>query len=552
MDERVAVNEEARGPDTTGRAGLLILVAVGLVLFFWRLGSHDLWPPDEPRFALVAQEMRERSDYVVLSLNNHLYTDKPPLFFWAINGFGRLLGGIDEWAARLPSAVATLAAMLLIARLGAWLYDRRTGIIAALVFATSLQIVARGRWASIDMTLNLFVLAAILLLWRGRVKPQGSAASIRLAWVMMGLATLAKGPVGLILPLLAVVPSCLIERDFRAARRIFLPSGLALFVLVTLSWFGPFAMRLGPREAIEVLMHQNVERYVSAWNATHPVWFYLWRFPSGFFPWIVFLPWGVAQAFAADEKDRRGAALFLVTWIAAILLFFSFSTGKRGVYIIPLYPAAAILVARLLARGSEHATPAAAPEAASRRLRTPLLISASIAAVLAVAIPIATRRQYAEMVPLAAGIGILLAAGGIAAAVLHARSRGIPAVATLMGSLVLVVLISTERALPLVNRHENIRGFAEQVRASLLPGAPFATTEEKRDAWVFYTGRFAEETDTPEAIADYLARDGPRDLLIEDDLLRRIDLARLPGVVEVLRGTVAGHSFHLLRKEGAR
>src|SRR5882672_3982150 len=181
MDGRVTVNADSRGPERTGRAGLLILVVAGLLLFFWRLGSHDLWPPDEPRFGVVAKEMRARGDYVVLSLNNHLYTDKPPLFFWAINGFGRLLGGIDEWAARLPSAVATLAAMLLIARLGAWLYDRRTGIIAALVFATSLQIVARGRWASIDMTLNVFVLAAILLLWRGRVRPEGSALSFRAA-----------------------------------------------------------------------------------------------------------------------------------------------------------------------------------------------------------------------------------------------------------------------------------------------------------------------------------------------------------------------------------
>src|SRR2546426_3267435 len=87
------------------RRRLAILLFAGLGLFFWRLGSHDLWPPDEPRFALVAKEMWMRGDYSVLSLNNHLYTDKPPLFFWAINGFARLLGGIDEWAARLPSAV---------------------------------------------------------------------------------------------------------------------------------------------------------------------------------------------------------------------------------------------------------------------------------------------------------------------------------------------------------------------------------------------------------------------------------------------------------------
>lgn len=517
---------------------LALLLAAGLLLFFWRLGSHDLWPPDEPRFALVAKEMWLRGDYSVLSLNNHLYTDKPPLFFWAINGFGRLLGGIDEWAARLPSAVAALLAMFLIERLGAWLYDRKTGLIAALVFATSPQIVARGRWASIDMMLNLFVLAAILLLWRGRTRPEARAASFRAAWVMMGLATLAKGPVGLVLPLLAVLPACLIERDFRAARRMFLPSGLALFLLVTLSWFGLFAFRLGPRDAIDVLLHQNVERYVSAWNAAQPVWYYLWRFPAGFFSWIVFLPWGVVQAFAADEKGRRGAARFLVTWIAAILLFFSFSTGKRGVYIIPLYPAAAILVARVLA--------------ARRRLRAPSWIWAGVTLLLAVALPVAARRHHAEFASMAAGIGGLLAAGAIAAAVLHARGRGAGAVTSLIGSLLLVVLVATEGLLPRVNRHENIRGFADRVRQSLLPGAPFAATEEKRDAWVFYTGRFAEETDTPEAIVEYLSRDGPRDLLIEDDLLRRIDLSRVPGVVEVLRGTVAGHDFHLLRKEGAR
>ena len=550
MDGRVTVNAESPEPRAPGRAGLAILLAAGFLIFFWRLGSHDLWPPDEPRFALVAQEMWARGDYSVLSLNNHLYTDKPPLFFWAINGFGRLLGGIDEWAARLPSAVATLLAMLLIARLGAWLYDRKTGIVAALVFATSVQIVARGRWASIDMTLNLFVLAAILLLWRGRDRPGARAASFRAAWVMMGLATLAKGPVGLLLPLLAVVPACLIERDFRTVRRIFLPSGLALFLLVTLSWFSLFAIRLGPQEAIEVLMHQNVERYVSAWNSAHSVWYYLWRFPAGFLPWIVFLPWGVLQAFAAEEKGRRSAALFLVTWMAAILLFFSFSTGKRGVYIIPLYPAAAILVARLLARASLTG-PDEAP-AARRRLRAPLWIWAGAALLAAVALPVAARRHHPEFASVAAGIGVLLAAGALAAVVLQARDRGALAAASLIGSLVLVVLVATEGLLPRVNRYENIRGFADRVRTSLRPGVPFATTEEKRDAWVFYTGHFAEETDTPEAIVEYLARDGPRDLLIEDDLLRRIDPARVPGVVEVLRGTVAGHSFHLLRKESAR
>src|SRR5215470_16501911 len=176
---------DAPGTVNAGARRIGLLIALGLLLFFWRLGSHDLWPPDEPRFALVAQEMWARGDYSVLSLNDHLYTDKPPLFFWAINGFGRLLGGIDEWAARLPSAFATLLALLLIERLGTWMYDARTGLLAAPVFATSLQILERGRWASIDMTLNLFVLSAIVLLWLGRVRPDPERSCVAAAWIAM-------------------------------------------------------------------------------------------------------------------------------------------------------------------------------------------------------------------------------------------------------------------------------------------------------------------------------------------------------------------------------
>ena len=548
MDRQEAVNAAARR-----WPGLLLLTAAGLLVFFWRLGSHDLWPPDEPRFALVAREMWTRGDYSVLSLNNHLYTDKPPLFFWAINGFGRLLGGIDEWAARLPSAVAAFLALLLIERLGGWLYDRKTGLVAALVFATSLQIVERGRWASIDMTLNLFVLSAVLLFWRGRARPESQAASFAWAWVMMGLATLAKGPVGLLLPILAVLPSILIARDFKTARRLVSPVGVALYLLVTLSWFGLFAWRLGPRYALWVLMHQNVERYVGAWNSTHPVWYYLWRFPLGFFPWIVFLPWGIAQAFSAEERERRSAALFLATWIGAIFLFFSFSTGKRGVYIIPLYPAAAILVARLLTRAMQDVAAGAAQGGAGARprLRQGLRVWACAAVVLATGLPLAARRHYTDLVPLAAGLSAALAAGAIAAAVLHARRRTGAAVAALIGSLVLVIVVSTEVLLPWANRRGNIRAFAEQVRTRLLPAAPFATSEEKRDDWVFYTGRFAEQADTPRAVVEYLSRDGPRDLLIEDEVLGQTDLTGVPGVAEILRGTVAGKGYHLLRRDAA-
>jgi 4-amino-4-deoxy-L-arabinose transferase-like glycosyltransferase len=541
------------GMPAAGRWPLLLLAVCGAVLIFWRLGAHDLWPPDEPRFAEVAREMEQRGDYSVLWLNDHLYTDKPPLFFWAINAFGALHGRIDEWAARMPSAVATFLALWLILRLGTRLYDRRTGLLGALVFLTSVQIAIRARWASIDMTLNLLVLGAIVLLWEGGAAGDAgnlrrARLAIRGAWVAMGLATLAKGPVGLLLPLLAVGSFLVLERRWRTLRRLAPLSGLLLYLAVVLSWFGLFAARLGPSTAFAVVTHQTVERYVDAWNARHPVWYYVWRFPAGFFPWILLLPWGIAQALHEGREDgeRRRAAIFLLAWIASIFLFFSFSTGKRGVYIIPLYPAAAILVARLLARA------AAAGETgreARGRLVVPLRLWTAVGALLCIVLPIAARRRHPELVGPVLVIGLLLLGGGVAALLL--RRRGGAAVSTaLLGSAVAVILTALLLLVPWTNRHQNLRGFALSVKRHLDPAVPFGTTEQKREAWVFYTGRFAAVLDSRPALLAYLAAAGPRDLLIEDEELRPLRGALPPGVTEVLRGRVGDQDYYLLRKAG--
>jgi len=539
-----------------GRAGrgrsrdLLLLGLAAFVLFFWRLGSYDLRPPDEPRFGLVAREMWDSGDYVVLSRNGRPYTDKPPLFFWAVNGFGRILGGVDEWSARLPSAVAALLALGLIHHLGTLLYDRRTGLIAAVVFATSLQILARARWASIDMTLNLFVLLAIVLLWRGATGPAAAGWSLRLAWCAMGLATLAKGPVGVVLPLLAVGPFLLLARRPKDARRLMSPAGIALFLLITLAWFVPFTRRIGTEAALGVLARQTVERYVDAGNVVHPAWYYLWRFPAGFLPWCVFLPFAAAQALAPEEgSERRRAALFLSAWFVALFVFFSFSTGKRGVYIIPLYPAASLLVARLFAAAGDRD---AAARAALGRLRWGCRVWAGAAAALAVALPAAAARIEPDLVGEAAIAGVIPLGG--AAIALAALRRGRPARSAgwLCGSIVALAVCGTEMFLPALNRRSNIRAFAEQVRARIRPDIPFAAAETKRDAWVFYTGRLAEEIDTRERLEEFLSGAPPRDLLIDGDQLREWRGLIPEGAEELLRDRVSDRTFHLLRLGGAR
>ncbi len=540
MNPDGAVNAATR---PAGWNAPLLLLLAGGILFFWRLGSHDLWPPDEPRFALVAREMLDRGDPVVLSMNHGLYTDKPPLFFWAIDGFALLRGGVDEWAARLPSAVAATLTLLLILGFGARIYDTRTGLLAALVFATSPQIAERARWASIDMTLDLFILGAIVLLWRARVRPDRARAAGRAAWILMGLATLAKGPVGVVLPLLAVLPAIMLETDWPALRRIVPPSGVLLYLAVTLAWLVPWAHRLGPGAALGVVWHQTAERYVDAWNGRNPVWYYLWQFPVNFAPWILFLPPAIVQAFGREERERRSTALFLTTWITAHFLFFSFSTGKRGLYIIPLYPAASLLVARLFARaaGKDGVL-------ARRGLWPPLVLWAALAASLAVILPAVIARRYPDLVPAAAGIGALLLTGSVLALVFERRGRQSLVPWPLIGSMMAVLLLIVAVVVPWGERYQNLGRFASRLKEALRPGVPFGTTEQKREAWVFYTGRVVEALDTDAAVIDYMAQPPPRDLLIEEAKLKAVR-DRLPGdVAEVLRGRVSGQDYFLLRR----
>jgi len=528
------------------RAVNAALLAFGLLLFGWRLGGHDLWPPDEPRFGLVAREMLEGGDPIVLSRNGGLYTDKPPLFFWAIDAAAILRGGeVDETAARMPSLVASMLALLLVARLGERLYDRRTGILGAVLFATNLQILERARWASIDMTLNLFVLLAFVLLWE-EVEGAGSRWHWRAvaAWGAMGLATLAKGPVGLVLPLLALVPALALLRRGRDLPRLFPAAGVILFLAVVGGWFSLFASRLGWSEAVGIATHQTVDRYVNAWNSQHPVWYYLWRFPAGFLPWCMFLPAALLAAWRPDKAGEpaassrareRTATVFLTVWFAAIFLFFSFSTGKRGVYIIPLYPAAVLLVARLFTR-----------DGSARRAARAALAFAPLACAAALALVLAVPRHHPEFRLGAWTIAALLAASAACAAWGGARRRTwlVPwGIAAAMG---LLMLFAAESVLPQVDRRFNLSGFAAEVKARRDPSVPLGATEEKRETWAFYLHTTVEELDHPDAILAWIGSGPDRDLLIEDESYRAIRERLPPEVSVAYTSRVSGRPFHLL------
>jgi len=170
-----------------------------------------------------------------------------------------------------------------------------------------------------------------------------------------------------------------------------------------------------------------------------------------------------------------------------------------------------------------------------------------VAATAALTIP----RRHPELRGAAFSVASLLVVSAVLSLILAMRGRPVPAGLAVAAGMSGILLVCIESVVPWANGHLNLRGFAEEVRFHLREDTPLAATEEKRDAWVFYTGRFVEEVDSREQVLAYLDGPPPRDLLIEDEVLGQLRGDLPEGVREVVRGRVSGRPFYLLRRDVA-
>jgi 4-amino-4-deoxy-L-arabinose transferase-like glycosyltransferase len=324
---------------------LLVLFGVCFVLFFVNLGQWDLWNPDEPRYAQVSREMVSSGDWILMHLNTQVYGEKPPLFFWAIGLCSFLMNGVNSFAARFPSALFGTLTVLLTFILGGKLYCSRTGFLSGLVLATNVEFAYLTTRANIDATLTFFTTASLLcfIYWYGDRK----RLSIYGFYVAMAFATLTKGPVGFLLPLLVALVYLVIQKDWQSIRKMRLFSGLVLLLAIVLCWYLPAVLK-GGREYLDyTLFRQTIGRYAEGWSHVRPFYYFFYNFPGDFLPWMLFLPAGIIHLYTGVGNEKRKESLFLLVWFSVIFLFFTFSKGKRELYLLPLYPAASIIVGKV-------------------------------------------------------------------------------------------------------------------------------------------------------------------------------------------------------------
>jgi len=333
---------------------IILLLVFCSLLFILGLGRWDLWNPDEPRYAQVAKEMAARGDWILMHVNGNTYVDKPPLFFWLIALSSFLWQGFTSFSVRFPSAFLSTLTVLLTFLLGKKLYGSRTGFLAALILATSFEFAYLSTRANIDATLAFLTTASLFLFfqWYQPSKGEGGAERDKRGlpiygfYIGMAFATLVKGPVGFILPLLVSLVYLLLLKDWKAMKRMRLLTGMILVVVVVLSWYLPAALKGGQSFLNETLLHQTIVRFAKGTSHVRPIYYYFINFPVDFLPWFLFLPGAVVYGLSKRREGISKDFLFLLVWFAAIFIFFSFSKGKRAIYLLPLYPAASLMVGR--------------------------------------------------------------------------------------------------------------------------------------------------------------------------------------------------------------
>jgi len=304
------------------RGHLLCLVLLSIVLYFPGLGARDFWAPVEPRYAEIARVMLVRGEWLVPTINGELYTDKPILYFWWVLLVSKLLGGVSEWSVRLPSALSAVGLVLTTYALGRDLLGPRQGFLGAIVLATAARVVWEGRWAHTDMPFTFFFTLA-LYFWVRVIFQIGSPKELWVAYALMGLATLTKGLIGVVLPGLILLSFVASMRQWRSILEWRIPSGVGIFLLVVLPWFAQVSWATEGRWIQEFILVHHVQRYTAGAGHEQPFYYYLLNFPADFLPWTFFLVPTVAASLRARSVVRKPIPLFLSLWFGVIFVFFS-------------------------------------------------------------------------------------------------------------------------------------------------------------------------------------------------------------------------------------
>lgn len=385
----------AKHPKLIGAGLVLWVLAIAGLMLFWNLGNTGLIDETEPLFAEAARQMTVTGDWITPYFNGDTRFDKPPLIYWLM-AIAYKTFGVNEWSARLPSALSALA-LTLISGYTLWHFGRSPGqqdakdpasqtpqalsapsppsplpspsssplpvptpllaVLGTTMLILNAYTFGWGRTGHSDMLLSACMGGSLLAFFLGYAQPKHSTQQrwYLVFYVLMALAVLAKGPVGIVLPGLIIATFLLyVGNGWTVLRELKLLRGGLIVLLIAVPWYVLVTLANGDAFIDAFFGYHNFERFTMVVNRHKEPWyFHILIVLAGFLPWSVYLPAAIVRLrpfqhqFWQSQPRSQQLGLFALSWFLVVLLFFTVASTKVVSYTLPLVPAAAILVAQL-------------------------------------------------------------------------------------------------------------------------------------------------------------------------------------------------------------
>lgn len=471
-----AVTLAAGVNEVHNRRWMLALFLVALALYVYGNGWFALTDPDETVYAETAREMLASGDLISPRIYGQYWYDKPALFYW-LTAAAIKVGGLNEAAARFPSALGGALGVAVVFAAGSSMFrSRRAGLLSAVLLMTSGEYFYLAKAGVTDMTLTLAISGAALAFWLRRYY---------LFYLLTAVAVLTKGPIGFF-PFVFAGAYLLVQRQWRRLREMKILPGLLLVTLVAAPWYVVMYNLHGAAFIDTFFGFHNITRFTTPEHPEGKLWyFYLPVLAVGFYPWIFLLPLALVEAWRAWRREGQGAVLYLMLWAALVFGFFSVSQTKLVSYILPLYPALALLTGWGLDRWLTRQE--AAP------WQWGLGLAGAVGLLAAGGLKVA---QGAALPPGAAGLDLLagvLAAGGLVGLALAWRRRFWPAFAMSAASMAAVFAVLMAAVLPSVQDYVSTKNLAADYLAVADKTLPVYIAKFYRPGFALYSGVYGEE-----------------------------------------------------------
>ncbi len=495
-------------------AEFFCILFIALFIMFFQLGSYPLLDPDEPVYAQTPREMLAAGDMLSPRIYGDYWYDKPPMYYWLVAGSAKIFG-MGEFAARFPSALFAVIGALFLFGSVSRLFNVRIGFFSALVMLTSLEYFYLGKAAVTDMTLNLCLMISLLSFIEKRYL---------LFYLFAALAVLTKGPIGLFFPGAIAFLHLLIMNRWRELSRMSIVPGILLFVVVAAPWYGLMAHYHGAAFVDTFLGFHNVTRFTSPEHASGAVWYYF--IPVllvGFFPWTPILFQSIWTALTSNSRERP-ILLFFIIWAAVVFVFFSLSATKLVSYILPMFPALAVVagwyIDQLMERGRAK----------------PRLTATLITVVLGSALIFGLFKALDTMPYLEAGVlgcaAVIFGMTCLAAFFFWRRSTG-KLVAVQVVGMALFVTMVTSQLMPALAPYFASQSFATEFLKEYDGVSPIHVQKFLQPGIAFYAEKFGREFKTGDQLSALLRKGDTGYVLVQRKMVEKLPPQDQQKLVEV-------------------